>query len=161
MNIGRIVAAVIVVAILVIVFLLRLEQIINVIQERLTAFREGSRPEEKSKSYRDDKYGGKTPEETFNLFITALKKEDVNLASKYFIFSKQEGWRKVLEEYKTQGLIRNFIDELENIQLEWQRGKTRDPNIAEFSISSRNEPSSSETTTFERYPNGVWKINLL
>jgi len=33
----------------------------------------------------EDTYGGKTPEETLNLFIEALKKEDLELASKYFV----------------------------------------------------------------------------
>ncbi|MDI6821171.1 MAG: hypothetical protein QMD65_03275 [Patescibacteria group bacterium] len=34
---------------------------------------------------RNDTYGGKTPEETLNLFIEALKKDDLALASKYFL----------------------------------------------------------------------------
>ena len=35
-----------------------------------------------SKPYREDTYGGKTPEETWGLFLDALKKGDVELASK-------------------------------------------------------------------------------
>ena len=34
--------------------------------------------------YKEDVYGGKTPEETLQMFIEALKKEDIELASKYF-----------------------------------------------------------------------------
>ena len=33
---------------------------------------------------RQDVYGGNTPEETLQLFITALEKDDLELASKYF-----------------------------------------------------------------------------
>ena len=46
-------------------------------------------------AYRNDKYGGVTPEETFNMFIVALEKGDVELASKYFVLNKQEQWRKI------------------------------------------------------------------
>lgn len=35
--------------------------------------------------FKNDTYGGKTPEETYNLFVDALKKQDVDLAVKYFI----------------------------------------------------------------------------
>ena len=36
------------------------------------------------KAMKEDTYGGKTPEETLRMFIEALKKEDIELASKYF-----------------------------------------------------------------------------
>src|SRR3989344_4072391 len=35
---------------------------------------------------RTDVYGGKTPEETLSLFIEALKTDDIELATKYFMF---------------------------------------------------------------------------
>ena len=63
--------------------------------------------------YAEDKYGGKTPEETYNMFIEALKKEDVELASKYFVAEKQEQWRKALEEYKSSSLLSDFMLETE------------------------------------------------
>jgi len=37
------------------------------------------------KAMREDTYGGKTPEETLQMFIEALKREDIELASKYFM----------------------------------------------------------------------------
>ena len=33
----------------------------------------------------EDTYGGKTPQETLDLFVAALEAEDVELASKYFM----------------------------------------------------------------------------
>ncbi len=39
---------------------------------------------------RQDTYGGKTPEETLRMFIDALKKGDVDLASKYFMLETNE-----------------------------------------------------------------------
>lgn len=57
---------------------------------------------ELEKLYRDDKYGGKTPEETFDMFIAALEKGDVELASKYFVIEKQESWKQSLAAIKSQ-----------------------------------------------------------
>ena len=37
------------------------------------------------KAMKEDTYGGKTPEETLQMFIEALRKEDIELASKYFM----------------------------------------------------------------------------
>ncbi len=53
---------------------------------------------EMSKPYREDTYGGKTPEETWAMFIDALKKDDAELASKYFVPEKQEEWKKIISD---------------------------------------------------------------
>jgi hypothetical protein len=56
---------------------------------------------------REDTYGGKTPEETLQMFIDALKKGDIELASKYFALNTNENSeyfltrRKWEEEIKT------------------------------------------------------------
>ena len=48
---------------------------------------------------RADTYGGKTPEETFDLFLEALKKDDVALVSKYYEVKIQD---KALESFKKE-----------------------------------------------------------
>src|SRR3989344_8418422 len=50
--------------------------------------------QESDRPYLEDTYGGKTPKETLELFIAAVEKEDFELASKYFVLSNQEEWRK-------------------------------------------------------------------
>src|SRR3989338_5937850 len=75
------------------------------------------------KPYREDKYGGKTPEETYDMFLEALRKEDTTLASKYFIIEKQDNWKKTLEEYKRQNLLTNFIKELEDTRKIWKKSE--------------------------------------
>ncbi len=62
--------------------------------------------------YRNDKYGGKTPEETFDLFITALERNDVKLASKYFVLEEQENWLRSLQALNEQNLLAGILDEL-------------------------------------------------
>ena len=52
---------------------------------RNDAYRKGmSAIERYEELMRQDTYGGKTPEETLKLFVEALKKEDIELAAKYF-----------------------------------------------------------------------------
>ena len=84
------------------------------------------------KLYRDDKYGGKTPEETFDLFIAALEKGDIELASKYFVLNKQEQWKKTLEEYKTKALLLDFVGELKSTANKWQKTNSSDIDMAVF-----------------------------
>ena len=68
---------------------------------------------ELERPYREDKYGGKTPEETFDLFLGALRKGDIELASKYFELEKRESWRKSLEELKKNNTFDEMISEME------------------------------------------------
>ena len=69
-----------------------------------------------------DTYGGKTPQETLNMFIDALKKGDIDLASKYFALDTNEKspdyltrkkWENSLNETKKDGGIDNLISLLE------------------------------------------------
>lgn len=83
--------------------------------------------------YLNDKYGGKTPEETINLFITALRRDDIELASKYFVLDKQEAWLRTLTIYKSQDVLGSFIEELQSTTFFTQ-------------------------DMFDFYPSKVWKI---
>ncbi len=58
-----------------------------------------------------DTYGGSTPEETLALFIDALKKGDIDLASKYFVVDEQENGKKELVALSgTQ--VQNIINDI-------------------------------------------------
>src|SRR3989344_510439 len=71
--------------------------------------------------YYTDTYGGATPEETYDLFIEALKAGDVELASKYFEIDGREEWEKTLETYEKSGNLDNLIGELEDAKHKWNR----------------------------------------
>lgn len=157
--------------------LLNLPNIINAVQGKLTAWQYQREIDKLEAPYRKDKIGGKTPEETFDMFIEALKKEDVELASKYFVIQKQDDWEKTLGEYKENNLLANFVLELENTRKTWEKSNGSDNQIAEFNNYIEVEDGSVikfqdqefpveagsylNTTRFEKYPSGVWKINLL
>ena len=65
------------------------------------------------KRYAEDTYGGATPEETLRLFVDALKKGDIELASRYFVVEKQEEWRKTLATAKENNNLHLYIDEVQ------------------------------------------------
>ncbi|MBI2035680.1 MAG: hypothetical protein HYT12_03275 [Candidatus Liptonbacteria bacterium] len=71
-----------------------------------------------------DTYGGKTPQETLDLFIAALRKEDVDLASKYFMldlnftaenqeyFLTRKKWEEALLKAKEDGRLQEIANGL-------------------------------------------------
>jgi hypothetical protein len=70
----------------------------------------------------NDNYGGKTPEETLDLYIEALKALDIELASKYYEISLEEPnlQKREVEDLKTfiskEGNLDLIIEEVENIK---------------------------------------------
>ena len=89
---------------------------------------------ELERPYREDKYGGKTPEETFDLFLEALRKDDIDLASKYFEIENQEEWIEKLSQYKRDDNLLDFLKELERERREWQLIKNNG-EVAEYSYT--------------------------
>lgn len=59
-----------------------------------------------------DVYGGKTPEETYGLFVSALKQSDIELASKYFVLGKQDEKLEEFKKIKKSGELTKYIDDL-------------------------------------------------
>jgi len=67
---------------------------------------------ELERRYAEDTYGGSTPEETLQLFIDALKRGDVELASKLFALEEQEKWNQELSRIKQRGSLQLMIEDL-------------------------------------------------
>lgn len=125
----------------------------------------------------NDTFGGKTPEETFNMFLKALKKGNTELASRYFVFNKQDNWKETLDELKQKNLLDDFIDELIFYQKKWEL-VFNDGDEARFLyevVTTEEEviklpngqtgsfpPGTYKyETIFDRYPNGIWKISVI
>src|SRR3989344_6108538 len=95
-----------------------------------------------------DTYGGKTPQETLQMYISAVEKGDYELASKYFIGANQEKELKSLQSSKREN-IENIIRLLkQTLQSEGSYSEDKkgygiiEPLYVRFKI----------------YPNGIWKI---
>ena len=65
--------------------------------------------------YKQDIYGGETPEETLQMYIEALENRDFELASKYFVLKDQERELKELNEINWSP--DKYIDMLKNAYL--------------------------------------------
>lgn len=110
------------------------------------------------KLYRNDKYGGKTPEETFDMFIAALEKGDVELASKYFVIEKQESWKQSLAALKEQLPVYNEM----LAEMKFARNNAHqetEGDFAWFSYTMSGE-KLGEQLVFERIFSR-WKIKVL
>jgi hypothetical protein len=105
-----------------------------------------------NRPYLEDMYGGKTPQETLQMFIEAVEKEDFELASKYFVLSKQEEWR---ERFK-KGDKSNFNSWLEVVKRASEDIKKEKP-VWETKNSYVYADKDNIFFEFVKYPN-VWKI---
>ena len=108
---------------------------------------------ELERRYREDPYGGATPEETLQLFIDALKKGDVELASKYFVVDKQEEWKNNLTEIKERGLLDAMVRDLESTRL-----TKKEEERAFFTLVDEDNTAISELTIGKNPYNKRWKI---
>lgn len=62
--------------------------------------------------FKNDAFGGKIPQETYELYIAALKRGDIDSASKYFYWKKTEEQKKKLEDLKAKGELEKYIGDL-------------------------------------------------
>lgn len=103
--------------------------------------------------YENDTYGGDTPEETLALFIEALEKGDVELASKYFVIEEREKWQKNLKVIEDQGQIQEMAEDLNKLR------KTKDGEEEVFYTltNDKNIVSVQLIMGMNQY-NGKWQI---
>jgi len=59
--------------------------------------------------YKNDPYGGATPEETLRLFIEALEKKDYTLASNYFVPEKRKEELNLLPDAVKSGGVAGIV----------------------------------------------------
>lgn len=109
---------------------------------------------EQEKPYLEDTYGGATPKETLDLFIAAVEKEDFDLASKYFVISRQGEWKDKLNAGKENNNISWFLEELKKID---EKMEYKDPT-PELNGSDNYYVGNEMVITFVKYPRGIWKI---
>lgn len=116
---------------------------------------------------REDTYGGKTPEETLRMFIDALKKGDIELASKYFMLDTSEkspdyltrrNIEEALRDKQKKGEIEGLVILVESAIS--NPGTSLYEGDFEFSIEENGEVISNINMGLNKYSN-VWKIESL
>ncbi|PCI30550.1 hypothetical protein COB52_01465 [Candidatus Kaiserbacteria bacterium] len=61
--------------------------------------------------YAADTKGGKTPKETWDLFVSALERGDTDEAASYFIPEKREEMKDNFKIGRTSGAVESFLNE--------------------------------------------------
>lgn len=106
-----------------------------------------------------DTYGGKTPQETLEMFISAVEKGDYELASKYFVIAKQKEEKndlKNLLESQDEKSIKFKSEFLEMLkQLQPEENSSTDNT---FRMKTKTKMGPYFFVRFLKYPNGIWKI---
>ncbi len=105
--------------------------------------------------HKNDYIGGNTPEETIDLFIAALKKGDMDLASKYFVAEEQEVARKKVEA----GDKIKIIEEIEYAKKNWHKNVYSESSV-EFWYNKEGAEISRDIG-FSRVNTSKWKIDSI
>ena len=108
------------------------------------------------RQYREDTYGGKTPEETLQLFIDALKAGDIELASKYFVVEERGKKLEFLQKVKVAGNLESMAQDLERPKEKYSLIEGDDSRYIFDIFNDRGELSVQ--VDIGRGSNGVWKI---
>ncbi len=122
---------------------------------------------EMEEAFRNDTYGGKTPEETLQLFITALEAGDIELASKYFALEDNMNDPDYLTRRKwEEGLQQKTEEELKSVVSILQRAiPDEDSSAYESDYKFIVQDSQGELEAFINMElnknSGVWKIESL
>jgi len=121
--------------------------------------------QEQAEEYANDTYGGETPEETYKMFLQALKMEDIDLASKYFILDKQEKYKQFLTDIQNNNKWDEMIEDLfnpDNQKGEMKENNTyviRVYNIENYLIAQAVLKIPSAFAGTENEPlSDIWKI---
>ncbi|TSC53432.1 MAG: hypothetical protein LiPW39_262 [Parcubacteria group bacterium LiPW_39] len=114
--------------------------------------------EEYTKPYKEDIYGGVTPEETWNMFLEALRKGDVELAAKYFEVREQDKKLEWLRRVKSDGLLDDMIGDLTVSPLHLSSDTDE---IAEYTISDKDKKIIVAATFIKNNFTNIWKISSL
>ena len=112
------------------------------------------------KPFREDTYGGKTPEETWAMFLSALKQGNLELASKYYDVEHQTEARKWLEGLRKNRELDGTIKEMETIHKSTEKSiSTNKSYYYYYYYDTEFKQTLSSPVVFYLNPyTKVWKI---
>ena len=104
--------------------------------------------------YKNDPYGGNTPEETLQLFIDALKNGDTDLATKYIVMEKQERYLTDLRIIKDNQNLPAYIKLISQARL----GKEIYKNHYLMTVTNDNNEEIKSLNFVKNEQAHKWKI---
>ena len=136
-------------------------------QERLMEQQTLQRVQELETALRNDTVGGKTPEETLALFLSALKNNDIELAGQYFVLNTNEQspyyltrqeWIDGLNQTQKEGKISDVISILSKATPDFEN--ITGDNDFKFKAYEKGILKAYVNLQFNKYSN-VWKIESM
>ncbi len=128
--------------------------------ERSAAYlKEADRIERKYEAMlKADHYGGKTPEETLDMFVDALKKRDYKLAAKYYL-----PWKRKEAEEDLRDWMENYSDKFEEFLSSYKENNLEISTIEQIGVSTifiKNDENKHPYAMFmqKNKVNDIWKI---
>ncbi len=106
-----------------------------------------------------DTYGGTTPQETWDMFITALEAGDTDLASKYFVVWKQDEWKDNFKIGKENGVLESFLND--DLMLIIGSNMYPDGKRFEYYTDSINGGANFVYTLVLNESTNIWKIESI
>lgn len=97
--------------------------------------------------------GGKTPQETISLFVSALEKNNLILAVQYFVPDSREEESQDLTRLKEAGILGDLIRDLKNLT----NGKAIDNTHYIFNVFDETGQVAAEVGLIKN-KNGSWKL---
>jgi hypothetical protein len=111
-------------------------------------------------SYQSDTVGGDTPEETLRMFVDALKANNIELASMYYIPEIQSQKYQKLSLSKINGNLEKYISHIEQAMLGQAKFSTT-TGVYFISYNDALNPEFSdsyEMTFYQNSSSNLWKI---
>jgi hypothetical protein len=112
--------------------------------------------------FKGDTDGGATPEETFNLFVSALKNENIDLAVKYIVLDveRRQRYYDDFNKMKEEGKLREYAEKLPTWD-KWDQIKDNYNNWENrATIESSSYYSKSETINLPDGAGGYLETEL-
>lgn len=121
----------------------------------------------------NDTYGGQTPQETLEMFVSALEKQDPQEISRYFTYEKQEKMLQYYTKLKNENqwsLVQEDIKKLKSSNLLWDMVSNNLCYLLVETVGADGSPSKEAIMAFRRQTyygsqNGqatqseIWKID--
>ena len=115
------------------------------------------------KAMREDTYGGKTPQETLDMFIAALRAGDVELAGKYFMLNEEgkvdQKWLDGLNKTKEEGKFFDVVNLLLEAKPDLKAVINKDYFV--FSVRDKNGVVITDLDLRLNKYSEIWKIESL
>lgn len=109
-------------------------------------------------AHRKDTFGGKTPDEALSLFIQALEKDDLELASKYFVLDKGKRnpvWLEGLKRLKSEDKMAMVIGDLKRAKV---IEKSEHPAYWYYAIYGENNLITKTFSINQDIFSNLWKM---